>query len=223
MRAMILAAGRGARLRPLTDHTPKPLLEAGGKPLIEHHLDNLANAGFREVVINTGHLGEQLPAALGDGERWGLRIRYSHERPEPLETGGGIYQALPLLGASPFAVISGDIWCDYPLDRLRHVKCDRAHLVMVPNPPHHPEGDLALQGGRLRSEGSPRFTFSGIAAYHPRFFAGSSPGKWRITALLKDTADQHLVTGEVHRGAWFDPGTPERLEALRVALGDVDA
>lgn len=218
MRAMILAAGRGERLRPLTDTTPKPLIEAGGKPLIEHHLENLARAGFREVVINTGHLGDQLPEALGDGERWGLTLRYSHERPEPLETGGGIFQALPLLGEAPFAVVSGDIWCDYPLDRLRHVKCDRAHLVMVPNPPHHPEGDLGLSGGRLRTTGEPRVTFSGIAVYHPRFFDGCEAGKWRITGLLRRTADEHLVTGELHEGAWFDSGTPERLAALRAAI-----
>lgn len=221
MRAMILAAGRGERLRPLTDTTPKPLVEAGGKPLIEHHLDNLANAGFHEVVINTGHLGEQLPATLGNGARWGIRIHYSEEPPEALETGGGIFQALPLLGPAPFAVISGDIWCDYPLGRLRNVKCDRAHLVMVPNPAHHPAGDLALRNGRLRTSGDERVTFSGIAVYHPRFFASASPGRWRITALLKETADKHLVTGELHQGAWFDSGTPDRLAVLREALGQL--
>lgn len=218
MRAMILAAGRGERLRPLTDQVPKPLVEAGGKPLIVHHLENLARAGFREVVVNTGHLGAQLPAALGSGDRWNLSLRYSEEPPEALETGGGIFQALPMLGPSPFAVISGDIWSDFHLARLRHVKCDHAHLVMVPNPAHHPEGDLALRGGRLRSTGEPRFTFSGIAVYHPRFFEGCEPGRWRITGLLRKTADEHLVTGEVHRGAWFDSGTPERLETLRNAL-----
>lgn len=220
MRAMILAAGRGERLRPLTDKTPKPLIDVGGKPLIEHHLENLANAGFQDVVVNTGHLGEQLPAALGNGERWGLRIHYSEEPPEALETGGGIFQALPLLGPAPFAVISGDIWSDFPLARLRNIKCDWAHLVMVPNPAHHPDGDLALEHGRLRSEGNMRFTFSGIAVYHPRFFANASGGRWRITQLLKETADNQLVTGEQHEGAWFDSGTPQRLEALRNALDD---
>lgn len=218
MRAMILAAGRGERLRPLTDNTPKPLIEVGGKPLIEHHLERLAKAGFREIVINTGHLGEQLPAALGDGSRWGLAIRYSAEPPRALETGGGIFQALPMLGPAPFAVISGDTWMDFPVDRLRHVKCDYAHLVMVPNPPHHPQGDLALTGGRLRSEGAPRFTFSGAAVYHPRFFDGCESGRWRITGLLRKAADDHLVTGEVHLGAWFDAGTPERLQELREFL-----
>jgi MurNAc alpha-1-phosphate uridylyltransferase len=223
MRAMILAAGRGARLRPLTDTTPKPLIPVAGKPLIEHHLDNLAQAGFREIVINTGHLGEQLPAAVGTGERWGVSINYSAEPPEALETGGGIFQALHLLGAAPFAVISGDIWCDYELSRLRLVKCDYAHLIMVPNPAHHPQGDLALSSGRVRANheqsiNDPRFTFSGIAVYHPRFFQHSSPGRWRITQLLRDTADQHLVTGELHRGRWFDSGTPERLAELRNAI-----
>ncbi len=218
MRAMILAAGRGERLRPLTDRTPKPLIEAGGKPLIEYHLEGLAAAGFREVVVNTGHLGEQLPAALGDGERWGLHIHYSEEPPEALETGGGVFQALPLLGPGPFAVISGDIWCDYPLQRLRNVKCDRAHLVLVPNPAHHPDGDFALNGGRLRSHGQPRYTFSGIAVYHPRLFEGCEAGRWRITKLLMDGADQYLVTGEVHHGAWLDSGTEERLATLRAAL-----
>lgn len=215
MRAMILAAGRGERLRPLTDATPKPLLEVGGRPLIAHHLENLAAAGFREVVINTGHLGAQLPAALGDGERWGVNIRYSEEPPEALETGGGVFHALPMLGDAPFAVISGDIWCDYPLGQLRAVKCEVAHLVLVPNPDHHPDGDFAFRHGRLRTAGEPRFTFSGIAVYHPRLFEGCSAGRWRITGLLQEAADTRLVTGEVHRGAWFDSGTPERLEALR--------
>lgn len=218
MRAMILAAGRGERLRPLTDRTPKPLIEAGGKAIIEHQLDKLARAGFRDVVINTGHLGEQLPARLGAGERWGLTIHYSEEPPEALETGGGMFQALPLLGPAPFAVLSGDTWSDFPLDRLRHVKCDTAHLVMVPNPPHHPAGDLALAGGRLRTEGAPRYTFSGMAVYHPRFFEGCEPGRWRITGLLRRRVDERVVTGEVYRGAWFDTGTRERLDALRAHL-----
>jgi MurNAc alpha-1-phosphate uridylyltransferase len=215
MRAMILAAGRGERLRPLTDTLPKPLVEAGGKPLIVHHLENLGAAGFRDIVVNTGHLAEQLRRALGDGSSWGVTIHWSEEPPEALETGGGIFQALPLLGPGPFAVVSGDTWCDYPLEQLRSVKCDRAHLVLVSNPPHHPSGDFALTGGRLRTAGEPRFTFSGIAVYHPRLFDGCEPGRWRITGLLQHSADHHLVTGEVHAGAWFDSGTEERLETLR--------
>lgn len=221
MRAMILAAGRGARLRPLTDSTPKPLIEVAGKALIVHHLENLAQAGFTEIVINTGHLAAQIKSALGGGSRWGLHITYSEEPPEALETGGGIFNALPLLGGAPFTVISGDVWSDFPLHALRNIKCDYAHLVMVPNPPHHPDGDLSLQHGRLRSHGPNRHTFSGIAVYHPRMFADCSAGRWRITQLLLDTADQKLVTGQVHSGAWFDSGTAERLEALRGYLGQV--
>lgn len=215
MRAMILAAGRGERLRPLTDTTPKPLIEAGGKPLIEYHLERLAGAGFREVIINTGHLAQQLPAQLGDGSHWGLNLHWSNEPPEALETGGGIFKALGLLGEAPFAVVSGDIWCDYDLGALRAVKCDAAHLIMVPNPPHHPQGDFGLRHGRLNNDGEPRYTFSGIAVYHPRLFAACQAGRWRITGLLQQAAQQQRATGELHRGAWFDSGTPERLEALR--------
>jgi len=221
MRAMILAAGRGERLRPLTDSTPKPLLEAGGKALIHHHLEGLALAGFREVVINTGHLGAQLPVALGEGQRWGLNIHYSEEPPEALETGGGIFQALPLLGAAPFAVINGDIWSDYPLDRLRAVKCELAHLVLVANPDHNPAGDFHLAHGRVRDSGDPRHTFSGIAVYHPRFFEGCAAGRWSVAPLLRRTMGERLVTGELWRGAWVDPGTPERLAALRRQLADI--
>lgn len=222
MRAMILAAGRGERLRPLTDKLPKPLVEVGGRALIDYHLENLARAGFREIVINTGHLAVQLQNVLGDGDRWGLHIHYSEEPPEALETGGGVFQALPLLGDSPFAVISGDTWCDYPLAALRAVKCDYAHLVMVPNPPHHPDGDFSLNHGRLRTGGEPRYTFSGVCVYHPRMFAGCEPGRWRITELLRRTADERLMTGELHRGRWFDSGTPERLAALREAIESPD-
>ncbi|KAA9133403.1 nucleotidyltransferase family protein [Marinihelvus fidelis] len=218
MRAMILAAGAGERLRPLTNTTPKPLIDVGGKPLIEWHLDNLARAGFRNVVINTGHLGEQIPAALGHGERWGLSITYSKEPAEALETGGGIHHALPLLGDGPFLVVSGDTWTDFSFAALRAVKCDYAHLVLVDNPPHHPDGDFALAGGRVNTTGEPRLTFGGIAVYHPRMFSGCQPGRWRITGLLRDTIDQHLVTGQRHRGAWFDSGSPERLERLRAEV-----
>jgi MurNAc alpha-1-phosphate uridylyltransferase len=218
MRAMILAAGRGERLRPLTDRMPKPLAEVAGRPLIEHHLENLADAGFREVVINQGHLGEQLPAALGDGARWGIRIHYSLEPPAALETGGGIFQALPLLGPAPFLVVNGDTWCDYPLARLRAVKCDQAHLLLVPNPEHHPGGDFALQHGRVSEQGEPRHTFSGIAVYHPRLFAGCAAGRWSVVPLLKSAMATGLVTGELHRGRWFDSGTPERLAQLQAAV-----
>ena len=218
MRAMILAAGRGERLRPLTDSVPKPLVELAGKPLIEYHLSALAQAGFREVVINQGHLGGQLAAALGDGGRWGINIHWSDEQPTALETGGGIFKALPLLGPGPFLVINGDVWTDYPFARLRAVKCDWAHLVMVPNPAHNPEGDFALLGARIREDGPARQTFSGIGVYHPRLFDGCSPGKFSVVPLLRTAMREHLVTGELFTGAWDDIGTLERLQALRQSL-----
>jgi MurNAc alpha-1-phosphate uridylyltransferase len=218
MRAMILAAGRGERLRPLTDTVPKPLVEAGGKSLIEYHLDTLAAAGFREVVINQGHLGDLLPETLGDGSRWGIAIHWSDEQPEALETGGGIFKALPLLGTAPFLVVNGDVWTDYPLGRLRAVKCDWAHLVMVPNPPHNPGGDFALQGGVIREEGPSSFTFSGIGVYHSRLFTDCRPGKFSVVPLLRSAMRDHLVTGELFRGGWSDVGTLDRFEALREHL-----
>ena len=218
MRAMILAAGRGERLRPLTDRTPKPLVDVGGMPLIEYHIRSLAQAGFREIVINQGHLGDQLPIVIGDGSRWGVTIHWSDEQPEALETGGGIFQALPLLGA-PFLVVNGDVWTDYPFARLRAVKCDWAHLVLVPNPAQHPDGDFSLQHARVRQDGENRLTFSGIGVYHPRLFDGCEAGKFSVVPLLRTAMDQHLVTGEHYRGRWEDIGTLERLESLRAELG----
>jgi MurNAc alpha-1-phosphate uridylyltransferase len=212
---MILAAGRGDRLRPLTDVKPKPLLEVAGKPLIEYHLEALAAAGFREIVINQGHLGDLLREHLGDGGRWGVDILWSDEQPEALETGGGIFKALPLLGSAPFLVVNGDILTAFPFARLRAVKCDWAHLVMVPNPPQNPGGDFALQGARIRREGSPALTFSGIGVYHTRLFQGCSPGKFSVVPLLRDAMENHLVTGETFRGYWSDIGTAERLEQAR--------
>ena len=211
MRAMILAAGRGKRLRPHTDTLPKPLLPVRGKPLIEYHLEGLAAAGFREIVINRGHLGERLPEALGDGARWGVTIRWSVEPPEALETGGGLHQALPLLGSGPFLAVNGDIWTDYPFARLRSVKFDYAHLVMIPKPPHNENGDFRLAGGRLHADGEPRLTYSGIAVYHPRLFEGCTAGRFSVVPLLLDAMREHIVTGERYDGAWSDVGTPERL------------
>ena len=217
MRAMILAAGRGERLRPLTDRTPKPLIEVGGKPLIVHHIEALADAGFREIVINQGHLGEQLPMVLGDGGRWGVNIHWSVEKPEPLETGGGIFQALPLLGPGPFLTVNGDIRTGYAFARLRAVKCDHAHLVMVPNPAHNPDGDFALRHARLSEDGPDKLTYSGIAVYHPRLFEGCSPGKFSMVPLLRRAMREHFVTGERYDGPWNDIGSPERLEQARRA------
>ena len=218
MRAMILAAGRGERLRPLTDSLPKPLLDAGGQPLITRHLQRLAQAGFREVVINLSHLGDMIHDALGDGSNWGLNIHYSQEPEEALDSGGGIRQALPLLGDAPFAIVNGDLYTQYPFSRLRAVKCDYAHLVLVPNPAHHQDGDFGLQGGRMDPDGRPRYTFSGISVYHPRFFESTSPGRFSVVPLLIAAAREQKVTAELYRGDWHDIGTPERLKSLRAEL-----
>jgi MurNAc alpha-1-phosphate uridylyltransferase len=220
MRAMILAAGRGERLRPLTDTVPKPLLTAGGQPLVFHHLEALARSGFREVVINIAHLGEQIRSAVGDGSRWGLNISYSQEPEGALETGGGIHRALPELGSTPFLVINADVWCDLDPGRLRAVKCDYAHLVLVPVPAWKDSGDFCLDHGRISNSGEPSYTFSGIALYHPRFFANCESGRWSVVPLLRQTVDTQLVTGEVHHGAWSDPGTLARLQALRDRFGN---
>jgi len=215
MHAMILAAGRGERLRPLTDALPKPLLEVGGKPLLFHHLERLAQAGFQEVVINLGHLGAKIREAVSDGTRWGLNVHYSLEPERALETGGGIRQALPQLGAGPFLVVNGDILTDYPFARMRAVKCSHAHLVLVPVPESRPQGDFALINGRVHNQGEPAFTFSGISIYHPRVFDGSPGGRWSVVPLLRNTVEQQLVTGELYSGAWNDAGTPEKLRELQ--------
>ncbi|WP_296696101.1 N-acetylmuramate alpha-1-phosphate uridylyltransferase MurU [Thiocapsa sp. UBA6158] len=220
MKAMILAAGRGNRMRPLTDQVPKPLLEAGGRPLIQYHLERLAAADIRDVVINHAHLGEQIEAALGDGSRFGVHIRYSPEQ-TALETGGGIFKALPLLGPDPFLVINGDIWSDIDPIGLHLAGTDLAHLVLVDNPPHHPSGDFILTGGRVRVEGDQderererRLTFSGVGVYSPSLFAGCRPGAFALAPLLRDAMAQGRVGGEHHRGYWLDIGTPERLADL---------
>lgn len=210
---MILAAGRGERMRPLTDHTPKPLLPAGGRPLIEYHIDALARAGFVDLVINHAHLGRRIEEALGDGSRFGVRIRYSPEQPA-LETGGGIFRALGLLGPAPFLVINGDIWTDLPFERLPREPVGLAHLVLVPNPDHHPDGDFVLDGMRIRVEGAPRLTFSGIGVYRPELFAGCTPGPFRLAPVLRAAMARGEVTGEHYDGRWLDIGTPERLANL---------
>lgn len=222
MRAMILAAGRGERMRPLTDHTPKPLLTAGGRRLIEYHLLALAAAGIDEIVINHAHLGGQIEAVLGDGERYGVSIHYSPED-IALETGGGIFHALPLLGTAPFLVVNGDIWCDYPFARLRALEVRRggAHLVLVPNPPQHPAGDFLLRDGLVgdaeRGEGG-RLTFSGIGLYHPSLFEGCPAGPFALAPLLRRAMAAGRVSGERFAGDWFDIGTPERLQQLDTLL-----
>jgi len=210
---MILAAGRGERMRPLTDHTPKPLLEAGGKALIVHQIERLAGAGIRDIVINHAHLGARIEAALGDGAHFGVRIRYSPE-PHGLETGGGIFKALPLLGREPFLVVNGDVWSDVDPGRLRLAEGDLAHLVLADNPPHHPTGDFVLRGARVLAEGAPRLTFAGLGLYHPALFAGCTPGIFPLAPLLRQAMAAGRVSGEHHRGLWFDIGTPERLADL---------
>lgn len=218
MKAMILAAGRGERMRPLTDLHPKPLLKVAGKALIEYHLEMLAKAGYQDIVINTAWLGEQIPAYLGDGSRWGMHIDYSHEGWPALETGGGIFKALPLLGSEPFLVVNGDVWTDWSRNAPQLPAAWRsdtlAHLVLAPNPPHNHKGDFGLQHGSISDDATPRHTYSGIGFYHPRLFAGCVPGAFKLAPLLYDAAAAGKVTGELHDGCWFDIGTPERLAEL---------
>jgi MurNAc alpha-1-phosphate uridylyltransferase len=217
MKAMILAAGRGERMRPLTDTLPKPLLEVAGKPLIVHHIERLAAAGLRQLVINHAHLGGMIEACLGDGSAWGVKIRYSPET-TALETGGGIFRALPLLGEAPFLVINGDVWCDLDFTSLRLPEGMLAHLVLVPNPAHHPQGDFALQGARVSGDGDERLTFSGIGVYHPRIFASCRPGAFPLAPLLRSAMAEGRVSGVCHRGVWIDVGTQERLKELEQQL-----
>jgi len=211
MKAMILAAGKGERLRPLTLHTPKPLVRAGGTPLIEYHVRALAKAGFTELVINHAWLGGQIEAYLGTGNRFGVSISYSAEG-EPLETGGGIHRALALLGDQPFAVVNGDIWTDYDFAALALPPERLAHLVLVNNPAHHPAGDFALAGGNI-VEGDPsaKLTYSGIAVLHPRLFADCTAGAFKLAPLLRRAMAAGHVSGEHYAGRWVDVGTHERL------------
>jgi N-acetyl-alpha-D-muramate 1-phosphate uridylyltransferase len=218
MKAMILAAGRGERMRPLTDDTPKPLLEAGGGSLIEHHLYNLKRAGVREVVINLAWLGARIRERLGDGARHGLAIRYSDESASALETAGGIIQALPLLGKDAFLLVNGDIWTDYPFAELALGAGALARLVMVDNPPHHPKGDFALERGLLRPQGATMLTYSGIGLYRPELFAPYAPGKRSLREVLNAAIARDAIEGVHYRGGWSDIGTPERLEELRRRL-----
>ncbi len=212
--AMILAAGRGERMRPLTDRTPKPLLEVGGKPLIQYHIEALERAGIRELVINHAHLGDQIVERLGDGRRWGVRITYSPEPPGALETGGGIHNALPLLGDGPFLVVNGDIWSDYDFSHIRCPADKLVHLVLVQNPEHNPKGDFALHKGEVSNEGGQRYTFSGIGMYRTELFAGCSQGAFPLAPLLRKAADAGKVSGELYKGVWEDVGTPQRLQDL---------
>lgn len=214
MKAMILAAGRGERMRPLTDHTPKPLLTIGGKAIIVRIIEALVEGGFTDLVVNIAHLGGQISAALGDGEQFGARIVYSDEGDTALETAGGIANALPLLGDGPFLVVNGDINCAYPFDNLHRQAVDLAHLVLVVNPPHHPAGDFGLRNGLVEDGARPAYTFSGIGIYRRELFAACGPGKTKLAPLLRDAMRQRRVSGELFTGLWNDIGTPQRLVAI---------
>lgn len=227
MRALIFAAGRGERMRPLTDHLPKPLLAVGGKPLIVHHLEKLAAIGVREVVINTAHLAECFPAQLGDGGQWGLRLHYAHEGAQALETGGGMLNALRWLGDAPFIALNGDVWTDLDFARLAAEPAGLAHLVLVDNPAHNPAGDFVLRtDGQVDEDGGARLTFAGLGSYRPQLLddwqhiLGNAPGtadtppRFKLAPLLRAAMRQGQITGEHHPGTWADIGTPERLAEI---------
>jgi MurNAc alpha-1-phosphate uridylyltransferase len=212
--AMILAAGRGERLRPMTDSTPKPLLRVRGQPLIERHVMGLARAGIERIVVNLAWLGSQISDYLGDGARYGVTIVYSDETPRALETAGGIFRALPHLAPGPFAVVNGDIYTDFRFETLT-IAADRdAHLVLVPNPPQHPLGDFGLEHGLARSAATRLYTFSGIAMYRSEFFSGCTDGIFPLKPLLTRTIAANRCSAELYMGAWEDVGTPQRLQAL---------
>lgn len=219
MKSMILAAGLGSRMRPLTDITPKPLLKVGNRPLIVWHLEKLKAKGFNNIVINIAHLGYQIPQALEDGKTWELEIEYSDEQEEGgLESAGGIIKALPLLGEEPFLLVNGDIWTEYDFESSKVLEEGiLAHLILVPNPEHNPQGDFDLEGSLVLDEKA--YTYSGMGYYHPKLFEGVPYGKLSLVPLLRKAMKEGRVTGELYTGKWFDIGTPERLEILDRALG----
>jgi N-acetyl-alpha-D-muramate 1-phosphate uridylyltransferase len=220
MKAMLLAAGRGERLRPLTEHTPKALVQVGGKPLIGWHLERLAAAGCREAVINVSHLAQKIVDTVADGQRFGLAVRYSREA-EPLETAGGIASALPLLGAAPFLLVNADIYCEVPFRPLLAHRLGNllAHLVLVPNPAHRSKGDFSLAAGRVGNDASPRYTYAGVAVMSPQLVAPVKRGeKAPLAPLLYDAVREGQLSGEVFTGLWQDVGTPERLAELAAQL-----
>jgi len=219
---MILAAGYGKRLRPLTDHTPKPLIPIGGKPMIVHHLEKLAEAGIREVVINLGHLGSKIPDFLGSGSTWGVSIEYSDEGPDPLETGGGMTKALPLLGKDTFLLVNGDVWTDLDFSIIPKTLSsnDQAMLFLAKQPEWREKGDFNLDESRVRESGTPNLLYAGIALYHPSILDGAVVEKFSIVPRLKKAIQQDRVAGQLINGEWDDVGTPERLAALRNKYGE---
>ena len=220
MKAMVLAAGRGERLPPLTERLPKPMVEAGGRPLIDWHLQRLAAAGLRDAVINVSHLAEQIVAHVGDGARYGMRVAWSRET-EPLETAGGIANARALLGEAPFLLVNSDIYCEVDFSPLKSLplRGNLAHIVLVPNPPHHPEGDFTLESGMVGNGAAPRYTYAGVAVMSPSIVAGVRAGeKAPLGPLLRKAAGDGKLSGELFRGLWTDVGTAERLAELRTLL-----
>lgn len=214
MRVMILAAGRGKRLRPFTDHTPKPLLAVADRAMIDYTIEAFVNAGFDEFVINLSHLGEQIRSHLGDGSRYGAQISYSDESKSVLETAGGIQHALPLLGDQAFVVVNADVATDFDYASLYNIDVKLAHLVLIPNPSHHPEGDFALAEGIVNQYNKPRYTFSGVGIYHPDLFKHCKPGKLRLADLLRSSMNSGQISGQIFNGFWMDVGTVERLQTL---------
>lgn len=224
MKAMILAAGRGERMRPLTDITPKPLLLAGGKPLIQYTIEQLVSTQFTEIVINIAHLGQQIKQTLGNGHHLGASITYSDEGDSPLETAGGIINALHLLGDEPFLVVNGDITHHYDFSQLHNKQVNLAHLVLIPNPTHHPKGDFFLSSGGLLSEqGVSALTYSGMGLFRPELFNYSTQGKAKLAPLLRQAISKQKVTGEKFDGFWMDIGTPQRLETLNKIINIASA
>jgi N-acetyl-alpha-D-muramate 1-phosphate uridylyltransferase len=225
MKAMVLAAGRGERMRPITDITPKPLVPVAGKPLIVYHLEALAKAGVRDVVVNLSWLPGRIREALGDGKGYGVHITYSDEGPVPLETGGGIFNALSLLGPAPFLLVNGDTWTDIDFGALASLADQDtragawARLVLVPNPIQHPRGDFGLDGDFVIETADQRFTYSGIGLFRPEFFAGCTPGRYPLLPLLKRAIAERRLRGQLHRGEFCDVGTPQRLAELEERVG----
>lgn len=220
MKAMILAAGRGERLRPLTDQVPKPLLPVARQPLVVYTIAALVASGYNDLVINIAHLGQMIKEVLGNGERFGATIQYSDEGDTALETAGGIRNALPLLGDRPFLVVNGDLATDFPFAELRHKSIDLAHLVLVANPEHHPQGDFGLQQNLISENSQTRYTFSGIGVYHPHLFSGLPQQKSPLGPVLRQAAKQSRVSGQLYRGFWMDIGTPQRLKELEDRYND---